>query len=124
MKQVWKVVLMFLMIGFASSAFADDIDENPYVVLYRKRLEIAKTIVASKTKTAEYAYTKWRRYADLAEIGAVSRKEASDLGAVYHMAEKEVSIARLKQNSADAFVRIAITRVQAGLSMEVCPVVN
>lgn len=124
MKQVLKIGLVISVFGIFSSALAEDIDQNPYVVLYRKRLAIAKTMVASQQNTVDFEYTKWRRLADLADIGAVSQKEAADQGAIYKMSLKKLSIAKLKQNSADAFVRIAVSRVQAGLNMEVCPVEN
>lgn len=116
-------ILAFGILLLSSGAsLAQDVNDNPYVTLYRKRVDVSRSAVESQRKTIEFERTKWLRYEELARIGAVSRKEANAQRTVYRVAEKDLEINKLELSDSEALLQIAISRVEAGLDMEVCPI--
>lgn len=96
------------------------LEENPYVKLYQKRLEVAQLQVKSQVTVTENERIKWVRMQGLVSRGAVPLNDAEEQEKRWKMAAKRVEILKSRTVEAQALLEIAKQRTDAGIDMPVC----
>lgn len=97
-----------------------NVDANPFVNLYKQRVNVSIAETAKQHSVSENARVKWEKLKFLAANGAVPQMEADNQSSVYQVALKTEYILSAKVARTKALYQVARLRVGAGLAMPIC----
>ena len=103
---------------FALNAYADS--ENPYVGLYKSRLEITRTVVQRNVAVEEFKSNTYERMHQLYAQNAASREEFEQAFADFQVAKWTRKDSEIRVTEAESLLQIAQIRIAAGQDMPIC----
>lgn len=103
------------------AAVSEDAETSPYVILYARRVDIAKVEIEKQRFEVDLAEANFRRVQRLLSSGAASREEFDERHAELGIARTRVKNLELRLREEEALYEIARLRIANGLDMPICP---
>ena len=115
-----KTALFGLLLGVAAVARGDDLDSNPYVVLYKNRVEMAKVSVERQRAVATYEQARYERVKRVYASNAASIEELQEAQSRSEVATMTVRDLQLRVAESENILNVTRVRIAAGQDMPIC----
>lgn len=120
-----RIIASATLYGFAlvgpTAAFADDdINKDPFVILFQAKLDQAQAEVLSQEANLQLAKVRFDTAAKLLMQGAVSREEYDTLQASLKAAAAQLEVARQRVVERKALLDVVVLNRLAGREIQQC----